>query len=48
MIPELGHHSLGAVAEYFDIKHENAHHAKEDALTSGRILREILENMNGE
>ena len=48
MIPELEHHSLGAVAEYFGIPHENDHHAKEDALTSGRILLEILEYMNGE
>lgn len=42
-IPELEHHSLAAVAEYFDVPHENAHHAREDALTSGRILREMLE-----
>ena len=46
MIPGLEHHGLGAVAEYFGIPHENAHHAKEDALTSGRILREILDHMN--
>ncbi|MBQ7372851.1 MAG: 3'-5' exonuclease [Lachnospiraceae bacterium] len=42
-IGELEHHSLAAVAEYFDVPHENAHHAREDALTSGRILREMLD-----
>ena len=42
-IPELEHHSLAAVAEYFEILHEKAHQAKEDALTSGRILLKILE-----
>ena len=43
LIPELKHHSLAAVAEYFDVPHENAHHAREDALTSGRILQKMLE-----
>lgn len=43
LIPELEHHSLAAVAEYFEVPHKNAHHAKEDALTSGRILQKILE-----
>ena len=42
-IPELEHHSLAAVAEYFAIPHENAHHAKEDALVSGRILQKMLQ-----
>ena len=42
-IPELEHHSLAAVAEYFEIPHEKAHQAKEDALTSGRILLKKLE-----
>lgn len=42
-IPELEHHSLAAVAEYFKIPHEHAHQAKEDALTSGRILWKMLE-----
>ena len=42
-IPELEHHSLAAVADYFEIPHEKAHQAKEDALTSGRILLKILE-----
>lgn len=42
-IPELEHHSLAAVAEYFEIPHEKAHQAKEDALTSGRILLKIVE-----
>ena len=42
-IPELEHHSLAAAAEYFGIPHENAHHAKEDALTSGRILSRMPE-----
>lgn len=41
--PELEHHSLAAVAEYFEIPHEKAHQAKEDALTSGRILLKIVE-----
>ena len=41
-IPELEHHSLGAVAQHFGIPHEMAHHAREDALTSGRILWRIL------
>ena len=43
-IPELEHHSLAAVAEHFDVPHENAHQAREDALTSGRILRKMLES----
>ena len=43
-IPGLTHHSLAATAEYFGIPHTNAHHAKEDALTSGRILRRMLES----
>lgn len=47
-IPELEHHGLGAVAEFFGIPHENAHRAKEDALTSGRILRKMLEHMDEE
>lgn len=47
-IPEMEHHGLGAVAEYFGIPHENAHRAKEDALTSGRILRKMLEHMDEE
>lgn len=42
LIPELEHHSLAAVAEYFQIPHEHAHQAREDALTSGQILREML------
>lgn len=42
-IPELTHHSLAAVAEYFEVPHEHAHQAKEDALTSGRILCKMLE-----
>ena len=42
-IPELEHHSLAAAAEFFDIPHDKAHQAKEDALTSGRILLKILE-----
>lgn len=42
-IPELEHHSLTAVADYFEISHEKGHQAKEDALTSGRILLKILE-----
>lgn len=46
-ISELEHHSLAAVAEYLDIPHENAHHAKEDALTSGRILAKMLERHEG-
>lgn len=41
-IPELEHHSLAAAADYFEILHEKAHQAKEDALTSGRILLKIL------
>ena len=47
LIPELEHHSLAAVAEYLDIPHENAHHAKDDALTSGRILAKMLERHEG-
>ena len=42
-LPGLEHHSLGAVSEYFGMIHENAHHAREDALTSGRILWKMLE-----
>ena len=42
-IPELEHHSLAAAADYFEVPHEKAHQAKEDALTSGRILLKILE-----
>ena len=42
-IPELTHHSLAAVAEYSNVPHEQAHQAKEDALTSGRILCKMLE-----
>ena len=42
-IPELTHHSLVEVAEYFGVPHEHAHQAKEDALTSGRILCKMLE-----
>ncbi len=42
-IPELMHHSLAAVAEYFHVPHEHAHQAKEDALISGRILCKTLE-----
>ena len=42
-MPELTHHSLAAVAEYFNVPHEHAHQAKEDALTSGRILCKMLE-----
>ena len=41
--PELTHHSLAAVAEYFHVPHEHAHQAKEDALTSGRILCKMIE-----
>ena len=41
-IPELEHHSLGAVAQHLGISYEMAHHAREDALTSGRILWRIL------
>lgn len=44
-ISELEHHSLAAAADYFEIPHENAHQAKEDALTSGRILLKILERL---
>ena len=44
-IPGLEHHSLAAVAEYFDVPHKNAHHAEEDALTSGRILQKMMERM---
>ena len=43
LIPELTHHSLAAVAEYYQVPHEHAHQAKEDALTSGRILCKMLE-----
>ena len=46
-IPELKHHSLAAVADHFGISHENAHHAKEDALTSGQILTKMLERYKG-
>ena len=42
-IPELEHHSLAAAADYFDIPHDKAHQAKEDAFTSGRILLKMLE-----
>ena len=42
-IPELEHHSLAAVAEYFNVPHEHAHQAKEDALTSGQIFCKMLE-----
>lgn len=42
-IPELEHHSLAAVADYFEIPHEKAHQAKEDALICGQILLKILE-----
>ena len=42
-IPELTHHSLAAVAEYFHVPHEHAHQAKEDALTSGQIFCKMLE-----
>ena len=42
-IPELTHHSLAAVAEYYHVPHEHAHQAKEDALASGRILCKMLE-----
>ena len=42
-IPELMHHSLAAVAEYFNVPHEHAHQAKEDALTSGQIFCKMLE-----
>ena len=42
-IPELTHHSLAAVAEYFNVPHEHAHQAKEDALTSGQIFCKMLE-----
>ena len=42
-IPELTHHSLAAVAEYFQVPHEHAHQAKEDALTSGQIFCKMLE-----
>ena len=42
-IPELTHHSLAVVAEYYHAPHEHAHQAKEDALTSGWILCKMLE-----
>lgn len=42
-ISELEHHSLAAVAKYFEVAPENAHHANEDALTSGRILWKMIE-----
>ena len=42
-ISELTHHSLAAVAEYFNVPHEHAHQAKEDALTSGQIFCKMLE-----
>ena len=42
-ILELTHHSLAAVAEYFNVSHEHAHQAKEDALTSGQIFCKMLE-----
>lgn len=44
-MPELEHHSLAATADHFEIPHEKAHQAKEDALTSGRILLKILERL---
>ena len=43
LIPELTHHSLAAVAEYYQVPHEHAHQAKEDALTSGQIFCKMLE-----
>ena len=42
-IPELTHHSLAAVAEYFEVPLEHAHQAKEDALISGWIFCNMLE-----
>ena len=42
-IPELAHHSLVAVAEYFEVPLEHAHQAKEDALISGWIFCNMLE-----
>ena len=42
-IPELAHHSLAAVAEYFEVPLEHAHQAKEDALISGWIFCNMLE-----
>ena len=41
-ISELDHHSLAAAADFFEIPHEKDHQAKDDALTSGRILLKIL------
>lgn len=46
-IPELEHHGLAAVAEYFGVPQENPHHAEEDALTSGRILWKMLNQPGG-
>ena len=42
-IPELAHHSLAVVAEYFEVPLEHAHQAKEDALISGWIFCNMLE-----
>ena len=46
-IPELEHHGLAAVAEYYGVSPENPHHAEEDALTSGRILWKMLNQPEG-
>ena len=46
-IPELEHHGLAAVAEYYGVSQENPHHAEEDALTSGRILWKMLNQPEG-
>ena len=41
-IPELTSHSLASVAEHFGITNENAHRAKADALTCGKVLWKYL------
>ena len=41
--PEIGSHSLQSVAQYYGISIENAHHALEDALVTGRIMCRMLQ-----
>lgn len=44
-IPELTSHSLAAVVEYFCLRNENAHRAKDDAMASGKVLWKYLEKV---
>lgn len=44
----LESHSLAAVAAYYHIPHEYAHHAEEDAAVSGQIMLKMLGNKSGD